>query len=73
MARQRRVAGQYYAFYGALARAAQAAKQDGQELAERLHARAQDVGYTGARPTDDEMDSDLRELERLLSRYQNGG
>lgn len=68
VARERRVDGQYYAYYGELARAAKALKED--ELAARLESRTQQVGYTGAQPREDEMDSDYRALERALSRLK---
>ena len=38
------------------------------ELAAALKARAQEAGYKGIRPTDDQMDGDLRDFERAIAR-----
>lgn len=63
-ARQRRLDGQFYEYYRALARAAAIAAP---ELAQALQARAEAAGYRGMRPADDEMDGDMRAIERALS------
>ncbi|MBN2312111.1 MAG: hypothetical protein JXR94_24245 [Candidatus Hydrogenedentes bacterium] len=68
-AKQHRLAGEYYDCYRGLSRAAAALLE--QELAGRLSLRAEQVGYRGARPTDDEVDSDVRALERARARYAN--
>jgi hypothetical protein len=64
-ARRQRLDGDFYAHYKSLARAATlggAAKLGGQ-----LEEKSQSVGYRGVRPGDDEMDGDLRAVERALA------
>ncbi len=71
-ARQRRLDGNFYQFYTELARAAESLPES-ERSSEWLHAlksRAQEVGYRGARPTDDQMDGDLRDVERAWMRLK---
>ena len=68
-ANQFRLDGDYYRFYGALARSVGALfPNEDTKLETKLTARARDVGYRGVRPTEDEMDTDFREVERMLRR-----
>jgi hypothetical protein len=71
-ARRRRQEGDFYQFYVELSRAAEALPAEGQEpeLAATLKTRAQETGYRGVRPTDDQMDGDLRDLERAMARHK---
>lgn len=68
-ARRRRLDGNYYLYYVVLTQAAEILRDAGGSpaLVEKLAAQAQAVGYQGVRPTDDDMDSALRELERALA------
>jgi hypothetical protein len=66
LARQRRVEGDFYGFYQNLNRAGAAVEPAGSALTARLEARAQEVGYRGARPTDVDMDGDVKEVECAL-------
>jgi hypothetical protein len=70
-ARRHRQEGDFYHFYVELARAAEMAPIGNghtTELAAALKARAQEAGYKGVRPTDDQMDGDLRDFERAIAR-----
>jgi len=71
-ARQRRLDGNFYEFYTELSQAAAlpplADKYPG--LADLLKGRAQEVGYKGVRPTDDQMAGDFGDVERALARYK---
>ena len=71
-ARQHRLDGDFYRFYLDLSRAAEALHATGEapELAATFKTRAQEAGYKGARPTDDQMDGDLRDLERAAARHK---
>ena len=71
-ARQHRLDGDFYRFYVDLSRAAEALHATGEapELAAAFKTRAQEVGYRDARPTDDQMDGDLRDLERAVARHK---
>jgi len=71
-ARQHRLDGDFYRFYLDLSRAAEALHATGEapELAATFKTRAQEAGYKGARPTDDQMDGDLRDLERAVTRHK---
>ena len=66
-ARQYRLDGEFYEYYRALGRAARPVAPD---LADTLDVRGKAVGYRGVRPTDDDMDSDWRAVERVLSQKQ---
>ena len=68
LARRNRLDGRFYEFYLALAEAAQAVagREATEDLDTTLRRHAQAVGYQGIRPSDDEMDSALRDVERLL-------
>jgi len=74
-ARRCRLDGRFYEFYNELAHAAAALSPSGPggELAAMLEQRAQHVGYTAERPTDDRMNGDLRDVERALARRQEEG
>lgn len=67
IARQHRLDGKFYEYYQALARAAEPVDS---QLAFRLKAYAQDVGYRGSRPTDDDLDGDFRAVERAVARFK---
>ncbi len=73
-ARQRRLDGNFYEFYQELARAVEGLptehQADGGKLAGRLRSCAQEAGYKGVRPTDDQMDGDVRDVERALAHYK---
>ncbi len=66
-ARQRRLDGQYYEYYLALAGAVELVDSS---LHASLKARAQEVGYRGVRPTDDDLDGDFRAVERAMARLK---
>lgn len=66
-ARRHRLDGDFYQFYLSLSRAAKALNLEGGSVATRLEARAQEVGYKGVRPTEDEMDGILKDIERALT------
>ena len=71
-ARRHRLDANYYDFYRELTRAAEIMAVDDQEpdFLASLKARTQEVGYRGGRPTDDQMDTDYRSVERALARYE---
>lgn len=66
-ARRHRLDGDFYQFYLSLSRAAKALNLEGGSVAARLETRAQEVGYKGVRPTEDEMDGALKDIERALT------
>lgn len=66
-ARRLALDGNFYAYYKTLA--ASAAIVD-KESRERLTKRAQEVGFQAVRPPDDEIQSDMRGLEKALARYK---
>jgi hypothetical protein len=70
-ARRLQLDGDHYTFYRRLADAAAllAVKdEEAAELAVKLRQQAQDVGYRGVRPTDDDLNGALRDVERLVNR-----
>ena len=69
-ARQQRLDGQFYEFYVELSRAAGlvANGSEGRDVAVLIKAHAEEVGYKGLRPTDDQMDGDFGDVERALAR-----
>ena len=71
-ARQRRINGEYYEFYLELTHAVQVLfpSQPEHDHAARLKARANDIGYRGVRPTEDELDGDVRDVERVLKQVK---
>lgn len=74
-AKRKRLDGEYYGFYQSLAKAADLLSQTGGDdndtrLASLMKARAENVGYGGARPTDDQMDLDHKDVERALERWR---
>ena len=68
LARQHRLDGKFYEFYRELSRAAALFAPSGatRKLREKLEADAKEVGYRGVRPTDDDMDGALKDLERAM-------
>lgn len=66
-ARRHRLDGDFYQFYLSLSRAASALNLEQGTVAPRLETRAQEVGYKGVRPTEDEMDGALKDIERALT------
>lgn len=71
-AEQSRLDGDFYEFYRHLVDAAGflPASKERQALVTRLRQTAQDVGYKGVRPRDEEMDGMLKDIERLRHRAQ---
>jgi hypothetical protein len=67
-ARRRRIDGDPYGFYLQLAQAAASLPTTEQGRVDKLQAAARDIGYRGTPPTEDQMDSDLRAIERDLNR-----
>jgi hypothetical protein len=65
-ARRCRIEGDLYGFYRFLADAV--AADPG--LVERLRRKAEDVGFRHMSPPADELDGDVREVERALARYK---
>jgi len=74
-AKQHRLDGNFYGCYREMARAAAGLPREdnGYCLADRISARAQEVGYRNIRPTDDEIDGAFREIERALTRTKEEG
>lgn len=68
LARQHRLDGKYYEFYTELTRAASlmAPSTAARALRGKLDAAAKEVGYKGIRPSDDEMDGVLKEVEQAV-------
>ena len=62
--RQYRLDGKFYEYYQGLSRVSDVLGD--QPLASSLAGRAQRAGYAGARPSDDELDGDFRDVERAL-------
>lgn len=69
-ARGRRLDGDYYAFYGEMLKAVQHLEPGTavRALQTALSDRGREVGFTGVRPTDDEMDGVERDVERAVSK-----
>jgi len=65
-AKRKRLEGDFYGTYRDLAAAAHMLRNRDSDLAARLSRRVEEVGYRGVRPTDDEMDGDLRAIDRVL-------
>ena len=70
LARQQRLDGKFYEFYKELGRGASllSASAEARRLCEKLEHEANEVGYRGVRPTDDDMDGALKDLERAYRR-----
>lgn len=70
---QRRLDGQYYEYFVELARAASMMPPNDEtaKLRAGLESTAKQAGYGGKRPTDDDMDGALRDVERVLSKLRN--
>lgn len=66
-AKRKRLEGDFYGAYRDMAMAAGLLKSKAPELEGRLTARADEIGYRGVRPTDDEMEGDIRGIERILA------
>ena len=62
--RQYRLDGKFYEFYQGLSRVSDVLGNG--PLSSALAGRAQRAGYAGARPSDDELDGDFRDVERAL-------
>ena len=62
--------GAYYAFYQELVRAAELLGPRCAGDMAALRGRAQDAGYGGARPSDDQIDMDLRSVRRALEEHK---
>ncbi len=71
-ARRRRLDGDWYGFYLELEGAMQELAPAGGGLTERFARRAQEAGYGGVRPLDDEMDGAMRDAERALTDWRRG-
>lgn len=71
-ARRYRLDGDFYAFYRMLGEAiAQMPADSGAaELKKKYEARSREVGYQGVRPTEDQLEGDLRDLERALAHWK---
>ncbi len=69
LARRHRLDGDFYKFYQSLSAAAKALEAGSTQPSSvaALDTRAQDVGYRGVRPTEDEMDGAIKDLERALT------
>ncbi len=67
-AKRKRLEGDFYGAYRDMAAAAGLLKSMAPELESKLTARAEEIGYRGVRPTDDEMDGDFRAIDGILSR-----
>ncbi len=70
-ARRSRLDGDLYACYQALLKSAEALQTiniDAKSVADSIRARIPAVGFQGVRPTDDEMDSLFRDIERIIAR-----
>jgi len=65
-AKQRRLDDNYYEYYRELSRAAKLLGGD-DGIAEELDRRSKEIGFGGVRSLDDEMDSDLRSVERAIN------
>lgn len=67
-ARRHRLDGRYYECYRVLAQLAVRLGNapDAAVLAEKMQARAQDAGYRGVRPSEDQLEGDFRDVERLI-------
>lgn len=70
LARQYRLDGKFYEFYKELLQVATllAPSVAARKLREKLEADAKEVGYRGVRPTDDEMDGALKDVEGAVQR-----
>lgn len=73
-ARRKRLDGDYYGFYIELGRtmallSGLTGDDEDRKLADKLNALAQETGYRGARPNDDMMDGDIKDVERAIKRW----
>jgi hypothetical protein len=75
-ARRQRLDGDYYAFYVQLERALarletlNAGDAETQTLRQSIKRRMEDTGYRGVRPSDDQMDGDIKDVERAVKRWR---
>jgi len=71
-AQRRRLDGDHYAFYQTLAEVMSKAAVDEETraLKDKLERRVREVGYQGARPHDDELTGDYRDVERAVARWK---
>jgi len=70
--RRLRLDGDYYGFYRELTKLAESLKdvEEAPALAETYRLRASEVGYQGVQPTEDTLNGDLRDLERIVGRWK---
>jgi len=71
-AKQYRVNGDLYGVYRELASAARRINPEA-PLTQALKRRADDVGYRGLKPNDDQIEGDFREVERRLAQERQTG
>ena len=72
-ARQHRLDGAYYEYFVGLREMVSLFTIDGETkaLRDRLDAKAQETGFQGLRPTEDDLEGAFRDVERLLSRRRD--
>lgn len=66
-AKRLRLEGDFYGAYRELAAAGEHVQSRDPELSKRLARKTENVGYRGLRPTEDEMDGDVRAIERAMA------
>jgi hypothetical protein len=66
-----RLNGDHYRFYQELLSAVVPLGEDATELKSKFEKRMADAGYRGVRPTDEDMDGDIRELRRAWAVIKN--
>lgn len=67
-ARRRRLDGDFYAYYKTLHSALMlVAKADAESLQKTLCMRIDDTGYRGMRPSEDALDGDFKDVERIIA------
>lgn len=69
-AKRHRLNGEFYDCYRDLGRAAELLLSPESELVQTLKNKVKDVGYRGGRPSEDQLDVDFREVERLIRRRE---
>lgn len=70
-ARRSQLDGDFYGYYRQLIRAGELlGSEQGAALARKFERKAQEVGFQGVRPTDDDLRADLREVERLMAKMR---
>lgn len=72
-ARRHRLDGDFYKFYRELQRLVEELGGElKSEFGKKFQQRAQEVGYQGSRPTEDELESVMKDIERALARWKEG-